>query len=315
MNRVMVTGATGFLGRHVAEALAARGLEVHAVARVIPRELASPSTGVRWLAIDLLNSPSVYDLMADVRPHSLVHLAWTTTPGAYWTDPANESWASASRTLFEAFSSHGGRRIVVAGTSAEYEWTSKATLDEASSSIQPASLYGHSKNSLRLHLEAWAPQAGVSWAWGRLFNIYGRFENPKRLIPKTILSLLAGKPIPFDHGLLVRDFLHVADAADAFATLSQHTYSGVVNIASGEGVTIRELLMIIAHHLGRADLVEFDTMAAHPSEPPYLVGSSQRLRDTVGWSPRLTLRQGLIQACEWWAVQRGIVTPSAEECK
>jgi len=300
MNRVIVTGATGFLGRHVVEALRARRLEVHAVARSFTDSHELINAGVRTHTVDLFDTPSVDSLMAGVRPIGLIHLAWTTTPGDYWTDPANELWTAASKTLFESFSSHGGRRIVVAGTSAEYAWPSEVPLDEKTSPVHPASLYGRSKDSLRRHLDAWAPRAGVSWTWARLFNIYGRFEHPRRLIPQSIRSLLAGKPIPFDDGLAVRDFLHVADAADAFASLYQHPYSGVINVASGEGTTVRELLSILSRELGRADLVQFGEKATRQGEPPYLVGSSFLLRTAVGWRPRLALREGLIQTCRWW---------------
>lgn len=300
MRKVVVTGATGFLGRHVVEALATRGYEVHAVGRVGPQTADGIGCNVRRHAVDLFDAHSVDRLVADIRPEGLVHLAWTTTPGLYWTDPANESWTTASMRLFEAFSSHGGRHVVVAGTSAEYDWTSETTLKETTALVQPASMYGQSKNSLRLALEAWAPQAGVSWAWGRIFNIYGSFENPKRLIPKSILSLLAEQPLVFDDGLLVRDFLHVTDAAEAFALVYHHTYSGVVNVASGEGVTIRAVLMIIAGHLGRPELLTFDSNPARPGEPRHVVGSSRCLREAVNWSPRLTLRQGLAETCQWW---------------
>jgi|688.fasta_scaffold52434_6 nucleoside-diphosphate-sugar epimerase len=301
MNRVMVTGATGFLGRHVIEALKVRQLEVHAVARGFPDSPEFMGAGVHRHLVDLLDTRSVSSLLSDVRPHGLIHLAWTTTPGVYWTDPDNERWMAASRTLVESFSSQGGRRIVVAGTSAEYQWPSQTPLDEETSPVQPESLYGRSKDSLRRHLEAWAPRAGVSWAWARLFNIYGRFEHPRRLIPQSILSLLAGRPIPFDDGLAVRDFLHVADAADAFASLYQHTYCGVVNVASGEGTSIRDLLTILSHELNRTDLVQFGTKATRHGEPPYLVGASFVLRNAVGWRPRIALREGLIQTCNWWS--------------
>lgn len=297
----MVTGATGFLGRHVVEALTARRLEVHAVSHSFAHRSPCIGAGVRTHAVDLFDTPSVRSVMADVRPVGLIHLAWTTTPGDYWTDPANEQWTATSKTLFDLFSSHGGRRIVVAGTSAEYAWPSEAPLDEETSPVEPASLYGRSKDSLRRHLEAWAPQAGVSWAWARLFNIYGRYEHHRRLIPHSIQSLLAGRPIPFDDGQAVRDFLYVADAADAFASLYQHTYSGVVNVASGEGTSIRDLLTTLAHEIGRPDLVQFGTKASRPGEPPCLVGSSFLLRKTVGWRPSFALREGLIQTCKWWS--------------
>jgi len=314
MSGVLVTGASGFLGRHVVEALAARGCEVHAVARGTTSCPSVDHAGVHWHAADLFDSHAVNALVADVCPHGLVHLAWTTTPGAYWTDVANESWVAASRTLFEAFSSNGGRRIVVAGTSAEYDWTSASPFDEQSSPVAPTSLYGRSKNILRIHLEQWAPRAGVTWAWGRLFNMYGPFEDSRRLVPQSILSLLAGQRLPFDDGLLVRDFLYVADAAKAFAMLCQNAYSGVVNIASGEAVSIRELLMIIAGHLGRVELVEFGAKAARAGEPPCIVGSSKLLRDGIGWRPRRTLGQGLLQTCEWWAGRGAVDAAAFEQC-
>jgi nucleoside-diphosphate-sugar epimerase len=99
----------------------------------------------------------------------------------------------------------------------------------------------------------------------------------------------------------VRDFLHVTDAADAFASLYQHTYSGVVNVASGEGTSIRDLLTILSHELGRPGLVQFGTKATRPEEPPCLVGASSVVRNAIGWRPRLALREGLIQTCNWWS--------------
>jgi nucleoside-diphosphate-sugar epimerase len=301
MNRVLVTGATGFLGRHVVEALTARRLEVHAVARSFAKCPELNRAGLRTHAVDLFDGPSVNALVADVRPTGLMHLAWATTPGEYWTDPANELWTAASKRLFEVFSSHGGRRVVVAGTSAEYEWPSPTPLDEETSPVQPASPYGYSKDCLRQHLEAWAPQVGVSWAWARLFNIFGPFEHPRRLIPQTIRSMIAGIPIPFDEGLAVRDFLYVADAADAFASLYHSPYSGVINVASGEGTSIRDLLTTLAHALSRPGLVQFGAKANRQGEPPCIVGSSVLIHRALGWRQRFTLQDGLIETCNWWS--------------
>lgn len=311
MTRVLVTGAEGFLGRHVVAALASRGCEVHALKRNAGESVHAQRGVVVWHTIDLLDAAAVASGLASIRPQGLVHLAWETTPGDYWNSPANETWKDASLELFHDFARVGGTRIVVAGTSAEYAWGSDTVLDERRSPLRPTTLYGSMKNLLRERLEQWAPQAGIRWAWGRVFNIFGPYERPVRLVPKTIRSLLAGERVPFDSGRLVRDFLPVADAADAFAALYASSFSGAVNIASGEGVSIRELLTSIADSMNRGHLLAFGSQADRAGEPPFVVGATEVLREKVGWSGGLGWRRAIGPTCEWW--RRSMLThdPSA----
>ena len=112
MSRILLTGATGFIGRHVLPRL--KG-EVHAVTTRPP----PAGDSVRWHRADLLSSA---EIVAEVRPEVLVHLAWYVEPGRYWTAPENIQWVEASLALLRAFAGAGGRRAVVAGTSAEYDW-------------------------------------------------------------------------------------------------------------------------------------------------------------------------------------------------
>ena len=184
MNKVLVTGATGCLGRNSLPALERRGWEVHALTRRVPTNATSPT--IRWHEVDLLDRAGVRSLVQTVRPAGLVHLAWDTTHGAYWKSPANLEWTAASLHLLHDFAAVGGRRVVVAGSSAEYEWGGDAPLDERRSRLCPDSSYGTCKNALRQIVEAWAPGAGVSWAWGRIFNLFGPEDNPVRLLPKVI---------------------------------------------------------------------------------------------------------------------------------
>jgi len=301
MKKVLVTGATGFLGRNSLPALLQRGWEVHAFTRHAP--LAADAEKVCWHEVDLLDHATVRALLQTVRPAALLHLAWETTHGAYWKSPANLEWTAASLYLLHDFAAVGGRRVVVAGSSAEYEWGGAAALDERRSRLRPDSPYGICKNSLRQILEAWAPGVGLSWAWGRIFNLFGPEDNPVRLLPKVIRTLAAGLPLPFDDGRLVRDFLHVADAGDTFAALLAGEVQGAVNVASGQPVAIREVVTTLATALGATHQLAFDALPAPVGQPARVVAATARLRDEVGWQPAVGLAQRLGETCAWWRAQ------------
>lgn len=298
MKTVLVTGAGGFLGSNVLPAMLRRGWEVHAAARH-----ARPTAGagaVRWHQVDLLDRLAVRSLIQTVRPAGLIHLAWDTTHGAYWKSPANLEWTAASLHLLHDFAAAGGRRVVVAGSSAEYRWGGAEPLDELRGPLCPDSPYGACKNALREIVEAWAPGAGVSWAWGRIFNIFGPEEKAVRLLPKVMRALIEGRPLPFDDGRVVRDFLHVADAGDAFGALFASEVQGAVNVAAGEPVTIREVVATIARCLNASHQVQFDTLPAPADQPARVVAATTRLRAEVGWQPDAGLAQRLQETCAWW---------------
>jgi nucleoside-diphosphate-sugar epimerase len=98
----------------------------------------------------------------------------------------------------------------------------------------------------------------------------------------------------------VRDFLHVADVGDAFAALLDSDVEGAVNIGSGEGVAVAEVVQRIAELAGRPDLVELGALEAPPDEPPLLVADVGRLHEEVGWRRFRSLDEGLRETVEWW---------------
>jgi nucleoside-diphosphate-sugar epimerase len=309
MTSVVVTGANGFLGRHVVAALMNRGLAVHALIRSPQKLEDALPPGAMLHQVDLFSPSAVVSALDTIRPSGLVHLAWEATPGTYWNAPVNESWRQVSLDLFKTFSHMGGGRILVAGTSAEYDWNTLMPLDETASPLQPQTLYGRMKNMLRMDLEKLAADAGLTWAWGRLFNIFGPYEKPERLVPRTILSLLSGQPAHFDDGLTVRDFMHVADAAAAFSTLYTSSFNGPVNIASGTGISIRALLTAIATEMGCPDRLVFEERPLPSAEPPCVVGATRRLNVDVGWSEGIGWRRGVQQTVQWWKHAAANISP------
>ena len=296
MKIVLLTGATGFIGRQCLASLLTKGYEVHAVSSGHRVEAMS---GVQWHTADLLHLPSVAGIVASVRPTHLLHLAWTTTPGQYWTSLENVRWVQSGLELLQQFAAHGGRRAVLAGTCAEYDW-SDGYCSEHDTAILPKTLYGVSKHALQILTDSFAARTGISTAWGRIFFLYGPHENPERLVSYVIRSILQGAPVLCSHGGQLRDFLYVKDVAEAFVALLESDVRGPVNIGSGSAVELKELIDKIADRLGGRDLVRLGAVVAAKDEPPLLVAAVDRLRDEVGWSPRYALDEGLAETIDWW---------------
>lgn len=292
--RVLVTGASGFIGGHVVAPLLACGAEVHAVSRsdAVPE-------GTHGHVVDLMDSSAVAAVLRAVRPTHLLHLAWCTTPGRYWTAAENFDWVAASLWLYRRFADLGGMRAVVAGTCAEYDWTGPV-LDEASTPCRPASLYGYAKHQVHCLLEQAEAAGGPPVAWGRVFFLYGPGERPGRLISDVVLALLRGVPVETTAGTQRRDFLHVADVAGAFAALCDDSVRGAVNIGSGEPRPLRDLVTRLADLVGRPDLLRLGSRLDRPGEPAQLTATVSRLRKEIGFAPRFDIDAGLADTVAWW---------------
>jgi nucleoside-diphosphate-sugar epimerase len=303
---VLVTGAGGFIGRWSVPSLIDRGYEVHAVAsRSKDREIPAQLDAAQVHVADLLDSQSVGALVARIRPSHLLHFAWVATPGVYWTSADNYRWLEASRHLLSCFKSHDGVRAVMAGTSAEYDWTRVGVCDERDSPLAgdlggAITPYAECKLAMFRALERFSRAEHLSTGWGRIFFQYGPAEDKSRLVASVIANLLSGRDAPCSHGRQIRSFLHVADVGAAFAALLDSEVQGAVNIGSGDAVSLAELLESIAAQIGRPELLRLGARDAPASEPPLLVPKVERLRQELGWHPRFDLHEGLADTIAWW---------------
>jgi nucleoside-diphosphate-sugar epimerase len=301
VTRVILTGATGFVGRHSLRALAGAGHDVHAIGR----RRGPDRTGVTWHEADLIERP---DLAGTFGAETLVHLGWYAEPGSFWTAVENLRWVEASLAMLRAFAAGGGQRVVIAGSCAEYRWSREVYSEDAE--LGPATLYGAAKHGLHVVAGALAEQLGLSLAWGRLFFLYGPWEAPVRFVPSLVRPLLRGEPAPMSAGTQRRDFMHSADAGAAFAALVDSPLTGPVNVASGEGIELRALAAMIARVAGGEDLLRVGALPMREGDPPALVADVTRLRDELGFRPRFSLGEGLDDVIAWWREQaRAEVAP------
>lgn len=296
MSSVLITGASGFIGRAIARAAAEAGLEVHACSS--RQDSLHPYINHQ---VDLLDKAQVDQLFREVKPSLLIQTAWCTAHGVYWTDEANLDWVAANNHIARAFVANKGEYAIFTGTSAEYSWERNDPLAE-SAELKPVSLYGAAKLSSFISLNAFFGQAGIPMAWTRLFNPFGEFEDPRRLIPKITNKLLSGESIQFDAGLEQRDFLHIDDLASAYVNLIRYRVPGPVNVASGTPLTIREVVSTVAEAANRTDLVQFAEADALRKES-MIFADVTKLTTMTDWKPFQTFKDRVRQTVNWWASQ------------
>ncbi len=291
--RVLVTGATGFIGRHVLRQLAARGDEVIALSRAT--RAGGARAGITWAIGDVLDPASIAPVIDQHRPTHLLHLAWITDPGVYWTSADNQRWMEGSLALCERFAAGGGARIVGAGSCAEYDW-SVGTCSEGDAP-RPSTPYGQAKDALRAALGDLAARSACSHAWGRVFFLYGPGEPDGRFVPSLAMPLLRGESAVCRQPTLVRDWLYVDDVAAAFVALLDAPINGALNISSGCGTPLGAFARLIADATGSAERLQFGDEPPAPGEPVSIVGPSTRLAPY--WRPAISLTEGVARSVAW----------------
>ena len=300
MKKVLLTGATGFIGYHCLEPLKARGYEVHAVSS---KPMKPGASGVHWHQTDLLQPGAAKALLAEVKPTHLLHLAWFVVPGKLITAPENFAWVRASMELVQEFAAQGGKRLTVCGSGYEYDWNYGYCSEKLTPPV-PNTVYGSCKQALNLLVQSFAGQTALSAAWGRVFFLYGPNEHPQRLVSSVILSLLKGEPAKCSHGRQIRDYMHVQDVADGLVGLLDSEVTGAVNVSSGQATTLREIVLTIGRILERPELIQLGAIPARANDTALVVGENSRLLNEVGWKQQFDLEGGLRQTIDWWKAHK-----------
>ncbi|OQA32756.1 MAG: dTDP-6-deoxy-L-talose 4-dehydrogenase (NAD(+)) [Betaproteobacteria bacterium ADurb.Bin341] len=287
--KIAVTGANGYIGRYVLPLLVARGHEVLAISNRVDQ---TDEAGLRWLEADLLDTEACRRVMIENRSEGLLHLAWYAEHGKFWTAPENFAWMQTTSCLLEAFRDAGGRRAVLAGTCAEYDWSYGYCVEDKTP-LAPRSIYGKCKDETRQFAEAFCQANGIGFAWARIFFPYGPGEPEARLLPSVLRSLCLGQPVKCSHGRQFRDFIHVSDAAAALTHLLVTSQkNGAFNIASGEPMRLGALVQLCANHFPEALPIEFGAVPVAADDPPMLVGSAEKLLES-GWCPQISVDEGI----------------------
>ncbi len=285
--KVLLSGASGFIGKYVLDALQHHGIEVVVLGR------RRPALAVEFIEADLLALTDFTAILQHAQATHLLHLAWYAEHGKYWTSPLNLRWVDATTRLVEAFCAAGGQQVVAAGTCAEYDW-SHGYCREDCTPLNPATLYGTAKDAARRLAMAVCAQHQVPCAWGRVFLPFGAGEDRQRLIPSLMDVFRGQRPAFGVNATAYRDFLHASDVADAFVTLLRSGATGAYNISSGQPVQLEAVVRALAGLLNADPQVVLDLTTARPGEPHLLVGENLKLK-ALGWQSAPSLWSSLVR--------------------
>jgi len=297
MKKILLTGANGFLGNHCIQPLLEKGYEIYAVAS--KKRKMSDLPGVQWVCLDLLDIGSVEDFFKSVKLSHLLHFGWFMKPGASYVSQENFKWVQASLQLLRNFAEQGGQRAVMAGSCAEYDWN-YGFCSEQITPLAPSTPYGVCKNALQSLFTSYVQQAGISGAWGRMFFLYGPRENETRLVASVISALLGKKVAQCSHCTQIRDYMYVEDAAEAYVCLLDSEVQGPVNIASGQPIFLKDIVLKIAEKLDCNDLIHFGSVERGVDEARLVLADTKRLENEVGFFTQFNLDTGLEKTIRWW---------------
>ena len=307
---VLVTGGGGFVGSAVVRRLVGavhdgtppRFADGTVVRRVIALLRQSSSaerldelpSGRAWSIerADLADPRALARVVSNAKPRAIVHAA---LPDGGACDPV-----STLATLFRALQDVPGARLIHTGSA----WVlapGHRLAEEAL--VDPRSDYARAKLREDQALPALGEGAGVEWINLRLFNVFGKYEQPSRLVPYLVRRLTGGEIADLSHGSQVRDFTDVDAIADAYLLALRAPPAAcdiLYHVGSGRPTTARELALIVAELVGDPSLLSFGGARTDDDELPSLVADPSRAREALGWAPSTELRYALERVVAWW---------------
>ncbi len=299
MKRLLVTGATGFIGRHCVELAVKRGYEVWAVRSGTTKSSEFPgSDEVNWRTLDLLDPNALPAIIAESKATHVLHSAWVTDHGSYWTSPMNLDWLAFGARFFRLFAESGGKRFVSVGTCAEYDWSHGYMVEDITPETAQT-FYGKIKLAHHSTLMATSKQFGFSAATGRIFFAYGPFENAARLIPYICRSLASDQEAKLGNAQLYRDFMYVSDVANGLMALIENDKSGPFNVSSGQPTRLLDIALTLGRIAHKPHLMKIENSVESDEQARMIVGSNKSLR-LLGWKEEVGIEVGLEKAYRWW---------------
>jgi UDP-glucuronate decarboxylase len=301
--RIMVTGATGFIGSHFVRHAVRSGAEVTVLSRpgADASRIADVMARVRFVEWDLFAKDQPIGVTGKA-PDVCVHLAWYAVPGRYLQAAENAQCVAGSKHLIQEMARLGCKRLLGVGTCFEYATSAKALRE--GDPLAPKSVYARAKVELTDWAAEYCAHHGMSFSWARLFYQYGPWEDERRLVPAVIRKLMAGETFQPTDPALRRDYMHIEDVASALGSIARSKLEGPVNVGSGAAVSIGEIATTIGQLLGKAELVRTRQPGTATDEPALIEADNSKLRMATGWLQKWDLREGLADAVRWWQGRR-----------
>ena len=302
MIRYLVTGATGHIGSHLVRYLAEHEGEVAALVRPTSNlwRIEDIIQRLHIIRGDLSNIQGCSTAIQEFAPDVIFHLGWYGVDSRYRNEIEHITWnLSGSVNLFHLAHECGCKRWVGLGTSLEYG-KYEIPIAENLRPI-PDTLYGVSKYSTYLSIQKLSQLYEIDFIWLRPFWLYGAYDDPLRIIPWVILSLLRGEKPALTLGEQRGDYLYMEDAVEAIWQIANTpSAQGIFNLGSGETHTMRSVMECIRDLINPSLPLGFGEILYRPEQSMILEADISRLRQVTGWSPQVSLHEGLKRTVEWF---------------
>ncbi|MDT4952904.1 MAG: hypothetical protein QOJ02_1042 [Acidobacteriota bacterium] len=299
--RLLVTGATGFLGAHLLQRLSGENVSVAILVRPGANAWRIEHLRPRLTEItgDLKEPRAFADAVREFAPEAVAHLAWSGVGNRHRNDLSQvEDNLFSSLELFKIAREAGCRVWLALGSQAEYGPLNARISEDAPT--RPTTLYGAAKLSACVLSEQLCKQLDVRFVWLRLFSSYGPMDEPGWMIPHLILKLLARERPSLTKGTQRWDYIYAADVAEAiYLTLITPEASGVFNLGSGEAHTLRHIVERVRDLIDPSLPLGFGEVPFREDQVMHLEADIARLR-ALGWSARVPLEEGLAKTVEWY---------------
>ena len=299
--KLLITGAGGFVGAAVSRQAVAAGHDVIGIMRRDgQRGRLAPLAGqMRVVEIDLRDSAAVASLVQEARPEAIIHVAWSGVSNKARSDRSQiANNIDAACNLVDAGITAGITKFVGVGSQGEYGNLSGRITER--DLPDPTSLYGASKLAV-MHLAGQlSAQAGVGFAWLRLFAAYGPGDNPFWLIPSLINQMLAGSRPKTTLGTQLWDYLFIDDVARGILAAAETPNAvGVFNLGSGQPRRVSDIVTLIRDLAAPEMELVFGEIPYQPNQVWHMEAAIDRLMAATGWSPTVDLQSGLSETVAW----------------
>jgi UDP-glucose 4-epimerase len=303
VKRVVITGATGFVGANLARRLLRDGHEVHLLVR--PGHVSWRVDEIRAdVEIHMVNFADQGELggaVDQIRPEWIFHLA---AYGAYSSQSdlslMTQTNVIGTMNLVQTCLRRGFEAFVNTGSSSEYGCKGHAPNETAW--LEPNSHYAVTKAAATLFCRYTAQSKAVHLPTLRLYSVYGPYEEPTRLMPSLIVQGLAGRLPPLVNPRVARDFVYVDDVTDAYlraASTPDQERGAVYNVGTGTQTSLGDLVSIVRRVMEITTKPVWGSMPDRAWDTSTWVANSRKIRDELGWEPRYDLEQGFRAMLAW----------------